>query len=163
MANKWGNNGNSDSLYFLGLQNYCRWWNEKTLAPWKESYHKPRQHIRKQRHYFADKGSFSQTYGFSSSHVWMWELDHKEGWAPKDWGFQVVVLEKSLETPLNSREIKPVNPKGNQLWIFIRRTDAKALILWPPDTKSQLIGIDPDAEKDWRQKEIWAIEDEMFG
>ena len=121
----------------------------KTLVPWKESYDKARQCIKKQRHHFANKGPYSQSYGFSSSHVQMWELDHKEGWAPKNWCFQTVVLEKTLGSPLDSKEIKPVNPKGNQPWIFIGRTDAeaKAPILWPPDAKSWLIGKDPDVGK----------------
>ena len=101
----------------------------------------------------ADKGLYIQSYGFSSSHVWMWELDHKEGWTPKKWCFWIVVLEKTLESPLSSKEIKPVNPKGNQSWIFIGRTDAKAPILWTPDPKSQLIGKHPDAGKDGRQEE----------
>ena len=98
----------------------------------EKSYDKPRQHIKKQRHYFADKGPSSQSYGFSCSHVWMWELDHKESWALKNWCFWTMVLEKILESPLNSKEIKPVNPKGNQSWIFVGRTDAEAegLILW---------------------------------
>ena len=89
--------------------------------------------LKKQRHYFANKGPYSQSYGFSSNHVWMWQLDHKEGWAPKNWCFQTVVLEKTLESPLDSKEIKPNNPKGNQSWIFIGRTDAEAEapILWP--------------------------------
>ena len=106
-----------------------------TLAPWKESYDKPRQCIKRQRHHFANKGPYSQSYDFSSSHVWMWELDHKEGWVPKNWCFQIVVLEKTLESPLNCKEIKPVNSKGNQPWIFIGRTDAEAgaPILRPPD------------------------------
>ena len=93
-------------------------------------------------------------YGLSSSHVWMWELGHKEGWAPKNWCFWTMVLEKTLKSPLDSKEIKPVNPKGNQSWIFIGRTDAeaKAQILWPPDVTRQHIGKDPDARKDWRQK-----------
>ena len=106
------------------------------LAPWKESYDKPREHIKKQRHYFANKGPSSQS--FSSSHVWMWELDQKEGWAPKSWCFQTVVLEVTLESPLDHKEIKPVNPKGNQSWIFIGRTDAEAPILWPPNVKVKL-------------------------
>ena len=95
----------------------------------------------KSRDYFANKGPSSQSYGFSSSHVWMWELDHKEGWAPKNWCFQTVLLKKTLESPLDCKQIKPVNPKGNQSWIFIGRTDAEAEvpILWPPDPKSQLI------------------------
>ena len=98
--------------------------------------------IKKQRHHFADKGPYSQSYGFSSSHVWMWELDHKEGWAPKNWCFQTVVLERALESPLDCKEIQPVHSEGNQPWIFIGRTDAEVEvpILWPPDMKSQLIG-----------------------
>ena len=126
------------------------------LAPWKKSYEKPRQCIKKKRHHFADKGPYSQSYGFSSSHVWMWELDHKEGWALKNWCFQTVVLEKTLESPLDSKEIKPVvNPKENQSWIFIIRTDAEAEtpILWSPDTKSWLTRKDLDAGKVWRQEE----------
>ena len=91
-----------------------------------QSNDQPRQHIKKQRHHFANKGSSSQSYGFSSSHVWMWELDHKEAWEPKNWCFWIVVLEKTLESPLDSQEIKPVNPKGNQAWISIGRTDAEA-------------------------------------
>ena len=115
----------------------------KTLVPWKKSYDKPRQ----QRHYFADKCLSSQSYGFSSSHVEMWVLDHKEGWASKNWWFWTVVLEKTLESPLDCKETKPVNPKGNQSWIFIRRTDAEAEypVLWPSDAKSRLIRKDPDA------------------
>ena len=97
----------------------------KTLVSWKKSYDQPRQHIKKQRHYFADKGPSSQSYGFSSGHVWMWELDYKESWAPKNWCFWTVLLEKILESSLDSKEIQPVNPKGNQSWIFIGRTDAE--------------------------------------
>ena len=96
------------------------------LAPWKKSYDKPRQHIKKQRDYFADKGLYSQSYGFFSSHVWMQELDHKEGWVPKNWSFQTVVLEKTLESTLDCKEVKPVNLKWNQPWIFIGRIDAVA-------------------------------------
>ena len=104
------------------------------LAPWKKSYDQPRQHIKKQRHYFANKGPSSQSYGFSSSHVWMWELDHKGSWVPKNRCFWTVVLEKALESPLHSKEIQPVHPKGNQSWIFIGGTDveAEAPLLWPP-------------------------------
>ena len=103
------------------------------IAPWKKSYDQPRQHIKKQRHYFPDKGPSSQSCGFSNSHVWMWELDYKEGWAPKNWCFWTVMLEKTLENLLDCKEIKPVNPKGNQSWIFIERTnaEAEAPILWP--------------------------------
>ena len=126
------------------------------LASWKKSYDQPRQHIKKQRHYFADKGSSTQSYGFSSSHVWMWESDYKESWALKNWCFWTVVLEKTLESLLDFKEIKPVNPKGNQPWIFIWRTDAEAetAILWPPDVKNWLIWKDLDAGKDWRQEEM---------
>ena len=107
------------------------------LAPWKKRYDKPRQHIKKQRHGFADKGPSSQNYGFSSIHVWMWELNYKESWAPKNWCFWTVVLEKTLENPLDCKKIKPVSPKEHQSWIFIWRTDAEAenRILWPPDVK----------------------------
>ena len=97
----------------------------KILAPWKKSYDQPRQHIEKQRHYFADKGPSSHSYGFSTSHVWMWELDHEESWAPKNWCFWTVLLEKTLESSLDCKEIQPFNPKGNQSWIFIWRTDAE--------------------------------------
>ena len=96
-----------------------------------ESYNKPRQCIKKQRQHFADQGPYNQSYGFSNSHVQMWELDHKEGWVPKHWSFWIVVLEKTLESPLDCKEIKLVNPKGNQSWILIERTDAEAPILWP--------------------------------
>ena len=169
MANRWGNNGNSERLYFWGLQNHCRlWlqpWNLNMLAPWKKSYDQPRQHIKEQRHYCTNKGPSSQSYGFSSSHVWMWELDHKESWALKNWCFWTVVLEKTLESPLDCKEIPPVNLKGNQSWIFIGRPDAKAEtpILWPPDVKNWLIRKVPDAGKDWRQEEKGMIEDEMVG
>ena len=130
------------------------------LAPWEKSYDKPTQHIKKQRHYLADKGPSSQSYGFSSSHVWMWKLDSKENWC-----FWTVVLEKTLESPLNNKEIEPVNPKWNQSWIFIGRTDAEAeaLRLWPLDVKNWLTGKDPDAGKDWRQEETGTTEDEMVG
>ena len=137
----------------------------KTLAPRKESCDKPRQHIKKQRHHCANKSSYSQSYDFSSSHVWMWELDHKEGWALKNWCFWIVVLEKTLEIPLDRKEIQPVNPKGNQPWIFIERTDAEAEapILWPSDLKSWLTEKDPGPGKDWRRKEKGTTEDEMVG
>ena len=135
------------------------------LAPWKESYDQPRQHIKKQRHYFANKGSSSQGYGFSSGHVWMWELDYKVSWMPKNWCFWTVVLEKTLESPLDCKKIQLVNPKGNQSWIFIGRTDAQAEtpILWPPDVNNWLIRKDPDAGKDWRWEEKRMTKDEMVG
>ena len=124
-----------------------------------------RQHIKNQRHYFVNKVSSSQGYGFSSSHVWMWELDYKESWAQNNWCFWTVVLEKTLESPLDCKEIQPVHPKGDQFWVFIGRTDAEAEtpILWPPDMKSWLTGKDPDAGKDWGQEEKGTTEDEMVG
>ena len=127
-------------------------------------YDKPRQHIKKQRHFFAYEGLYNQSYGFSSSHVWIWELDHKEGWASKNWCFWTVVL-KTLESPLECMESQPVNPKGNQSWMLTGRTDAEAEapILWPPDGKNWLIGKDPDAGKDWRQEEMGMAEDVMVG
>ena len=137
----------------------------KELVPWKESYDKHRQHIKKQRHYFANKGPSSQRYGFSNGHVWMWELDCEESWAPKNWCFWTVVLEKTLESPLNCKEIQPVHPKGDQYWGFIGRadTEAETPILWPPDVKSWLIWKDPDAGKDWRWEEKGTTENEMVG
>ena len=125
-------------------------------TPWKESYDQPRQHIKKHRHYFANK---------SPSRLWKWELDHQVAWEPKNWCFWTVVLEKTLESPLDSKEIKPVSPKGNQSWIFIGRTDAEAEtpILWPPDVKSWLIWKHLDAGKDWRQEENGMTEEEMVG
>ena len=118
---------------------------------------------KKQRHYFANKGPSSQSYGFSSSHVWMWELDHKESWVLKNWCFWTVVLEKTFESLLDCKEIQLVHPKGNQPWIFIGRTDAGAPVLWPPDVKNRLIGKDPDAGNDWRQEEKGMTEYEMVG
>ena len=106
-----------------------------------------------------------QSYGFSSTHIWMWELDHKESWAQKNWCCWMVVLEKTLESPLHCKEIQPVHPKGNQSWIFTGRTDAEAEtpILWLPDAKNWLIGKDPDTGKDWRQEEKGMTEDEIVG
>ena len=134
-------------------------------SAWKKSYNQPRQHIKKQRHYFADKGPSSQGYGFSRSRVWIWELDYKESWVPKNWCFRTMVLEKTLESPLDCKEIQPVHPKGNKSWMFIGRTDVEAetLILWPPDAKSWLIWKDPDAAEDSGQKEKGMTEYEMVG
>ena len=147
MANRWGNNGNSDRLYFLGLQNHCRWWllpwNQKMLASWKKNYDQLRQHIKNQSHYFAGKGLSSQTSVFFSSHVWMWELDYKENWMPKNLCLWTAVLMKTLESPMDYKEIQPDNPEGNQSWIFTGRADAEAPILLPPDVKNWLI------DKDW--------------
>ena len=127
---------------------------------WKKSYEQPRQHIKKQRQYFANKGLSSQSYGFSSSHVWIWELDYKESWVLKNWSFLTVVLEKTLESPLDCKEIQPVHPKWDQSWVFIGMTgvEAETPILWPPDAKNWLIRRDPDAGKDWRQeKGLFAV------
>ena len=127
------------------------------------SHDKCRQHIKKQRRYFADKGPYSQSCGFTICHIWMWELDHKEGWALKKWCFPTVVLEKTLESPLDCKEIKPVKLERNQPWLFIGRTnaEAEAPILWPPDEKNWLNGKDPDARKDRRLEEKGMTEDEM--
>ena len=125
----------------------------------------PRQHIKKQRCYFANKGPSSQGYGFSSGHVWMWELDCEESWVPKNWCFWTVVLMKTLESPLDWKEVQPVHPKGDQSWVFIGGTDVEAEtpVLWPPDAKSWLIWKDPDAGRDWGQEEKRTTEDEMVG
>ena len=116
-------------------------------------------------YYFANKGPSGQGYGFPSGHVWMWELDCEESWVPKNWWFWTVVLEKTLESPLDCKEIQPVHPKGGQSWVFSGRTDAEAetTILWPPYVKSWLIGKDPDAGRDWGQEEKGTTEDEMAG
>ena len=121
--------------------------------------------LKKQRHYLANKVLSSQSYDFSSSHVRMWNLDHKGGWAPRHWCFQIVLLVKTLESPLDCTEIQPVHPKENQSWIFIWKTDAEAEapLFWAPVVKSRLIGKDPDAGKDWRREEKGVTEDEMVG
>ena len=139
---------------------------KKTLASWKKCYGKPRQCIKKQRHHFTNRSPYSQSYGFTANHVWMvwmWELNQKEDWALKNWCFQTVVLEKTLESPLDCKEIQPVNAKGNPSWIFIGRTDAEAEapVVWPPDAKSWLTEKEADAGKDCWQKEKDATEDEM--
>ena len=135
------------------------------FVSWKKICDKPKQCIKEHRHHSADKGPSSKSYSFSSSHVWMWELDHKEGWAPKNRCYWPVVLEKTLESPLDSKEIQPVNPKGNQPWIVFGRNNAQAeaWILWPPGAKSWLIEKDPDEGKDWRKEEKGVTEDEMVG
>ena len=168
MAKRWRNNGNSDRLHFLEFQNLCRcWqqpWNEKTLALWKKSYDK--LHIIKSRDItLLTKVHIVKAKVFFSSHVWMWEFNHEEGWVLKNWCFWTVVLEKTLEHTLDCKEIKPVKPKENQSWIFNGRIDAEAEvpILWSPDVKSWLIRKDPDAGKDWRQEEKGTTDDEMVG
>ena len=137
---------------------------ERRLLPGRKV-RQPRQHIEKQRHYFANKGPSSQGYGFSSGHVWMWELDCKESWVPKNWCFWTVVLEKTLESPLHCKEIQTVHPKRDQSWVFIGRTDAEAEtpIIWPTDAKSLLIWKDPDVGKDWLRKKKGTTEGEMVG
>ena len=128
------------------------------LTPWKKSYDQSRQHIKKQKHYLANKGLSSQTIVFS---VVMYVCESWTiSWALKNWYFWTVVLEKTLDGPLDCKDMKAVNPKGNQSWILIGGTDAEVLILWPPDVKSWLIGKDPDAGKDWRQEERGMTEDE---
>ena len=128
-------------------------------------YDQPWQHIKKQKHYFADKGPSSQSFVFSSSPVWMYELDYKESWAPKNWGFWTAVLEKTLESPMGCKEIQLVHPKGNQSWIFLGRTDVgtETPIFWLPGVKNWLIGKAPDARKDRMQEEKGHDQDEMFG
>ena len=155
---------NSGWIYFSGLPNHCRWWlqpwNQKTLAPWKESYDKPRQHRKKQRYHFANKGLYSQSYGFSSSHVWMWELDHKESWVQKNWCFWTVVLEKTVESPLDCREIQLVYPKEDQSWVFIGRTDLKLKrqyfghLMWRTDSleKTLMLGKIEGGRRRGRQR-----------
>ena len=150
MANRWGNNANSDRLFF---------WAPKSLQMVTAAMKL------KDTCSLEEKGLCSQSFVFSSNHVWMWELDYKECWAPKNWCFWTVVLEKTLESPLDSKEIQPVHPKGNQSWIFIGSTDAEAEtpIFWPLDAKNWLIWKDPDSGKDRRQKEKGTTEDEMLG
>ena len=137
----------------------------KDACSYKKSYDHDRQHIKKQRHSFVNTGPSTPSYLFSSSHVWMWELGYKESWVPKNWCFWTVVFEKTLKSPLDCKEIQPVNPEGNQSWMFFGRTDAEAEIpiLWPPDAKNWLIGKDPDAGKDWRQEEKGTAEDVIVG
>ena len=134
------------------------------ITPWKKSYDQPRQHVKRQRHYFVNKGPSSQGYGFSCVHVWMWKLDCEEGWAPKNWCFWTVVLEKTLESPLDCKKIQPVHSK-DQSWVFFGRTDAKAEtpVLLPPHAKSWLIWKDSDAGRDWGQEEKGTTEVEMAG
>ena len=168
MANRWGNNGNSERLYFGGSKitanGDCSQEIKRRLLLGRKVMTNL-DSILKSRHYFANKGPSSQGYSFSSSHVWMWELDYKESWALKNWSFWTVVLVKTLESPLDCKEIQPVHPKENQSWIFFGRTDAEAEIpiLWPPDVKIWLFGKDPNAGKDWRQEEKGTTEDEMTG
>ena len=168
MTNRWGQWKQWLILFFWApksLQVVIAAMKLKDAYSLEESSDQPRQHIKKQRRYFVNKGLSSQGYGFSSSHVWMRELDYRESWVLKNWYFWSVVLEKTLESPLDCKEIQPVHPKGNQSWVFIERTDVEAEtpILWPPDAKNWLIGKDPDAGKDWRREEKGTTEDTMVG
>ena len=169
MANRGVKGGSSDRFPLLGLYNHCRWWlqpwNQKTFASWQENYDKPVQWVEKHRHYCADKGPYNQGYGLPSGHVWLWEQGFKEGGVPKNWCLQTRVLEKTSESALDSKEIKPFNIKGSQPWILIVRTDteAEAPIFWSSDAESWLIGKVPDSGKDWGQKEKRASEGEMAG
>ena len=139
-------------------------WSKKLLTVLMRFFTTKKPNLTATTNKFNNRGPSSQSYDFSSSHVWMWELDHKEGWAPKNWCFWTVVLEKTLKSPLDCKEIQPVHPKGDQSWVFTERTDAEAEtpILWPPDGKKWLIGKDPDAGKDWRL-EKGMTEDDMVG
>ena len=165
MANRWGKSRSSDSVSSSVPKSL---WTVTAAMKSEASFLGSKlwqtySCIKKQRHHFTDKCPYSQSQGLCTTHVSMRELDHKEGWVPKNWCFQIVVLEKTRESPLDCMEIKPVNPEGDQYWIFIGRTDAEAEapVLWPPDSKSWLIGKDPDAGKDQRQKEKGVAEDEM--
>ena len=158
MANRWGNNGDIERLYFGGLQNHCRWWLhheiKRCLLLGRKTMTSLDSILKNRDIPLPTKACLVKAMVFPS-HVWMWELDYKESWEPKNWCFWTVVLEKTLESPLNCKEIQPVHPKGNQSWMFIRRTDAEAEtpILWPLDAKNWLIRKDPDAGKDWRWEE----------
>ena len=169
MANRKGESGNGYRLLFswapTSLQRVTSAMKLKDACSLEEKLWQPRQHIKKQRHYFADKGPYSQSYGFSSSHVWMWELDYKESWVLKNWCFWTVVLEKTLASPLDCKEIQPVHLKGDQSWVFIGKTDVETEtpVLWLPDAKNWLIWKDPDARKDWKWEEKGTTEDEMAG
>ena len=146
------------------LQNHWPW-NQRMVAHWKKSYDQPRKHIESRDIILPTKVCLVKATFFPSIHVWIWELDYNESWALKNWCFWTVVLEKTLESPLDCKEIQPVNPKRNQSWIFIGRTypEAETPILWPPDVNNWLIGKDPDAGTDWRQEEKGTAEDEMVG
>ena len=169
MANRWGNNGNNDGLYFLGVSKItadddCIHDIKRLMLIWRKVMTNLDSVLKSRDITLPTKVHLvKDIYGFSSSHVWMWELDYKESWALKNWWFLTVVLEKTLESPLDCREIQPVHPKGNQSWIFIERTDAGAEppILWPPAAKKWLIVKVPYAGKDWRQEEKGMTEDEM--
>ena len=166
MANRRGQGGSSDRFPLLGLQNHCGWWlqswGEKMIVSWQGSHDRPRKCVEKQRHYCANKGPNSQGYCLPIGHIRLWELDHEEGRMPKNCCLQTMVLENTPESPLDSKEITPVNLKGNQPWILIGRSDAEAPEFWSSYTNSQLIGKVPDAGKDLEQKKR-VSEDDMVG
>ena len=168
MAKRWGESGSSDRFRFSwapeSLWMVTAAMKLRRLLLGRKGYDEPRQHRWKQSYHTVNRSPYSQSYGFSSSHIQMTTmltLGHKEGWALKNWCFWIVVLEKTFESPLDCKEIRPADPKADQSWIFIGRTDAKAPTLWPPDVKSCLTGKDPDSGKDWGQEEKWATEDEL--
>ena len=166
MANRWGNNGNSETIFWapksLQMVTAAMKWKD-ALAPWKKSYDHPRQHIKSRDVTLPTKVCLVKAMVFPVVMCGMWELDYKESWALKNWYFWTVVLEKTFASPLDCKEFQPVYPKGNQSWLFIGRTDAKTPKLWPPDLKNWLIGKAPDAGKDWRQEAKGMTEDEMVG
>ena len=167
MVNRWVISGNCDRLYFGGpkitADGYCNTETKRWLLLGRKAMVNVDSTLKSRD--ITNKGPCSQNYSFSSSHVWMWELDYKESWALKNWSFWTMVLEKTLESFLNCKEIQSVHPKGNQSWIFIGRTDAEAEmpILWPPDAKNRLILKDSFAGKDWRREVKGRMEDEMVG
>ena len=167
MAHRRGKGGSCEKFPLLGLQNHCKWWlnpwNQKMIASWQESDDKSRQCVEKLRHDSADKGLYRQGYGLPSGHILLWELDHKQSGMPKNWCLWTVVLEKTLESPLDSKEIQLINLKGDQPRIFTWRTDAKAEapVFWSSDANRQIIRIVPDAGKDQGQKEKRVSQDEM--
>ena len=160
-----GNNGNSDRLYCFRLQNHCGHEIKRLLLLGRKVMTNLDSILRSRNITLPTKFHIVKAIVFPSSHVWMWELDHKESWVLKNWCFWTVVLEKTLEIPLDSKEIQPVHPKGDQSWVFIGRTDAEAEtpILWPPNAKDWLTGKDPDAGEDWGQEEKGTTENEMVG
>ena len=170
MGNRWGDSRNSVRLYFflgskITVDGDCSHEIKRRLLLGRKVMTNLDSILKKQRRYFANKGPSGQGYGFSSGHVWMWELDCEESWALKNWCFGTMVLEKTLGSPLDCEEIQPVYPEEDESWVFIGRTDAEAEtpILWPPHVKSWFIGKYPDARRDWRQEEKGTTEDEMAG
>ena len=168
MGNRWGDSGNSVRLYFSELQNHCRWWlqpwNQKTLTPLKESYDQPRQHIKKQRHYFTNKGPSGQGYGFSSGHVWMWGLDCDESWVPKNWFFWTVVLEKTLDSLLDL-QWDPTSPSWRRSvlgvhwkdWCWSWNSNTLAHLMWRVDSleKTLMLGGIGDRRRRGCQRMRW--------